>query len=967
MSDEKATGINRRTFLKVAGAAGAVAAAACSSPPGPQKLVPYLVPPEEIVPGMPLFYRTACRECGAGCGVTARTREGRAIKLEGNPDDPISRGALCARGQAAVQGLYAPDRFKGPLRRGAGGKLESVSWDDAEAALADALGKAAGRSGAARVRLLTRPEPGSLGALQREFLAKLGASLAQRVVLDPFDLAPLREAGRLLFGRSELPVFDLAAARTVVSFGADFVESWLSPVALARDFASGRGRVGAARTRLIWVGPRLCLTGVNADRWLPARAGSEAWVALGLLRWLVNPANRVASLAPEAGALFSALGWLQPAEVERQSGVTPTAVARVGAELAQRRPSAVLGPGVLSGGAQATQLAVAIQLINAVLGNVGRTVLYGLDPADDPPSPLGAVKVLLDDVAAGRVDVLLVHHADPVGALPAALAAAAALGRAPLIVSFSDRPDATTDLAHIVLPDAHPLESFGDLSPRRGVVELMQPVMTPLGDQRTAAQVLIEVAAQLPAPATPLPYDDAYSYAQARTAKLFPALKDEALGAAQRAAQQRGGVYTDAKPETVPLHLPEPALLRLAPHEPAAGGRLDLVVFPTALRGDPSGAGMPWLHEVPDVLSSVSWQAWAELAPATAARLGVADGDVVTISSPTGTVELAVSTYPGLSEDAIAVPLGGKEPLTLLPWILDATSGALAWQGVRAAVAKTGRREEMPRFGGTPNEEGRTIVRTVTAAAPTVPPLEPPPKMYPEPKFPKHRWAMAIDMDRCTGCQACAVACYAENNVPVTGPEAMKRGRNMGWLRVEHFAGASAAEPQVNLLLMLCQQCGNAPCEPVCPVYATYTNDEGLNAQVYNRCVGTRYCSNNCPYKVRVFNWIEPKFPAPLNLQLNPDVTVRSKGVMEKCTFCVQRIRFAELTAEGEKRAVRDGEIVPACAQTCPAQAITFGDADDPSSRVAKLQRDGRGYHVLGEINTQPAITYLARVREEEG
>ncbi len=965
MPDKTRDAISRRAFLKVAGAAGVLAS--CSPPAGPQKLIPYLVPPDEIVPGVPLVYRSVCRECAAGCGVTARTREGRVVKLEGNPDDPIGRGALCARGQAALQGLYAADRFKGPLRRGAGGALESVSWDEATAALAAALGTAMVKPSASSVRLLTRLEPGATGALQREFMAKLGASPQQRLVLDPFDLAPLREAGRILFGRAEVPAFDLRAARTVVSFGADFVETWLSPVELARDFAAGRGKIGPERTRLVWIGPRLCLTGVSAERWLPARAGSELWVALGILKWLCDPANRVADLATEAGAIFTAVARLDLAEVERQTGVAAAALAKLGEELAARRPSAVLGPGVLSAGTNATELAVAIQLINWVLGNVGRTVHYGLDTGEDTANPLSAIKALLDDMAAGRVEVLLVHHADPVGALPAALRAAEALRRVPLLVSFSDRPDATTQHAHLILPDTHPLESFDAISPRRGVVALSQPVMTPLMDSRSTSQVLIDVAAKLPAPAGPLPYDDAYAFTQSRTAKFFPGVTGDPLAEAQRLAQQRGGIYSEVKPEAVTLHSPEPALLVPAPAPARTSASLDLVVFPTSLRKNPNEQGFPWLREVPDVLTSVSWITWAELAPATAARLGITDGDVLALTTPAGTVELPACTHPGLREDTVGIPLGASEPLALLPLLLDARAGTLAWQSSLASVKRTGRRVDLPRFEGTPNEEGRTIVHTVTAATPAVPKPAEPGKMYPLPTFPKHRWTMAIDMDRCTGCQACVVACYAENNVPVVGPEAMTRGRNMGWLRVEQFVDRDAEQPRVNLLLMLCQQCGNAPCEPVCPVYATYTNEEGLNAQVYNRCVGTRYCSNNCPYKVRVFNWAEPVFPKPLTMQLNPDVTVRSKGVMEKCTFCVQRIRAAEITAEGEKRPVRDGEIVPACAQTCPAQAIVFGDANDPHSMVSALRREGRGYHVLEELNTQPAITYLARVREEKG
>jgi anaerobic selenocysteine-containing dehydrogenase/Fe-S-cluster-containing dehydrogenase component len=962
MADERPNGIDRRALLKLAGAASLLAG--CSPAPGPQKLIPYLVPPEEIVPGMPLFYRTVCRECPAGCGVTARTREGRVVKLEGNPDDPVGAGALCARGQAAVQGLYAPERFHGPARRAPGGGLESVSWDDAQSSLATALAAARTKGSPAGVWMLTRPEPGSAGALQREFMEKLGVPPDRRVVLEPFDLAALREAGKRLFGRAEVPAFDLGQARTVVSFGADFVETWLSPVALARQFTSGRGSVGPERTRLVWVAPRLCLTGVSADRWLPVRAGGEPWVALALLRFLCDPAQGVAGLAAEAGAIFAALQAFDLAEAERQSGVTRAAIAQLGDELARRRPSAVLGPGLLSSGTNATELAMAVQLINHVLGNVGRTVLYGLDALADPPSPPSGLRALLTAAAAGQVDVLLVHHADPCGTLPAALSAAAALARVPLVVSFADVPDETTKRAHLVLPDDHPLESFGDVSARRGVTALAQPAMTPLWETRAASQVLIEVAAKLPAPATPLPYDDFYSFVQARWAKLFPGLAGDELAAAQRAAQQAGVHVGTAAAEPAVLRLPDPGFFRLAPGPQSQAG-LSVVVFPTALRDDGRGPASPWLKEVPDVLTNVSWTAWAELAPATAKRLGVADGDVVAVSTAAGRVTLPACAFEGLREDVVAVPLG-PEALALLGPEVDALSGATAWQSARAEVARTGRSIRLPRLSATPYEEGRTIVRTVSAAAPTIPAPPAAGKMYPPPSFPVHRWAMAIDLDRCTGCQACVVACYAENNIPVVGPEPMTRGRNMAWLRIEHFVRSEENAARVDLLPMMCQQCGNAPCETVCPVYATYTNPEGLNAQVYNRCVGTRYCSNNCPYKVRVFNWQEPEFAKPLNMQLNPDVTVRSKGVMEKCTFCVQRIRFGENSARDAGGPVKDGAIVPACAQTCPARAIVFGDADDPQSRVAALRRDGRGYHVLEEVNTLPAITYLAHVRDEQ-
>ncbi len=960
-------GWTRRNFLRLALTAGA-AGAACSPKAAPQKLIPFLVPPDEIIPGRPLFYRTVCRECPAGCGVTARTREGRAVKLEGNPDDPIGRGALCARGQAAIQALYAPGRLDGPRRRGADGKLAPIAWDAGEDALAAAL-SAAREKGTSRIRLLTRSEPGSTGAVQKALLRGLGGREEDRVVLEPFDPAPLRAAEEALFGTAQLPVHDLAAARTVVAFGADFLETWLSPVELTRQLSQGRGRVGPDRTRLLWVGPRLSATAMSADRWVRVRAGGELPFALALLRWLAEP-GQLPAIAPEVRPLAPRLAALDVGALARRAGVTPDDVAALGRELVARRPSALLGPGPASQGADATQLAAVLLLANLALGNVGRTVLHGLDPMEDPPSSFADVKALLDDCAAGRVDVLLVHHADPAGALPAALRVADALGKVPLVVTFGDRPDATGAGAHLHLPDHHTLESFGEVTVRRGVVALGQPVMTPLADTRAAAQVLLEVASRLPQAATHFPFGDVYELLQAR-AELF--LRPVAAGATDlgpvlRAAQERGGVYSEAAPEAVALDLHAAERFLAAPPERAAPGpgELDLVLFPTTLRGDGQGPRSPWLDEVSDTVTTLSWTPWAELSPATAARLGVATGDLVTVATGAGRVELPVYVYPGLRDDAVAVPLGGPEAAALLAGDMDAASGALAFAGARATLAKVGRRTALPILEGSPYQEGRSIVKNVSAASPTVKRPDLSARMYPEPSHPIHRWAMAIDLDKCTGCDACIVACYAENNVPVMGREAAEKGRQMGWIRMERYLGPERGTLRVDLMPMLCQHCTNAPCEPVCPVYATYHTAEGLNAQVYNRCVGTRYCSNNCPYKVRTFNWRDAQFQRPLDLQLNPDVTVRSKGVMEKCTFCVQRIRYAEGEAKSEDRKVKDGEITPACAQTCPAQAIVFGDANDPSSRVSRLAAGPRGFAALEELNTRPAITYLARVREED-
>ena len=964
MSREGDPGLSRRAFLQIAGLGAAVAG--CSPSAATQKLASALNPPIDQVPGTPVFYRTVCRECSAGCGVTARTRDGRVTKLEGNPDDPIGRGTLCARGQAGVQRLYAPDRLKGPMRRNAAGAFEPIAWDDAIASLAAALEAAHGKANAAGVRILTRPEPGSAGAVQRALLESLGAASSQRVVLEPFDPWALRAAGKTLFDREEMPAFDLAAARSVVSFGADFLETWLSPVELTRDFSSGRGRDGDARTRLTWIGPRLSATAACADSWLSARPGSEATVALAILRWLVDPANGVAGLSKDAAGILPLVSAFGLAEAAASSGVPAADIERVARELSTRRPSALLGPGASSAGDDASTLALAVLLVNHVLGNVGKTVLYGLDPGEDSPSPPSAMTALVADMAAGRVEVLLVHHADPAGTLPASMGAAAALAKVPLIVSFSDRLDATTRHAHLVLPDHHSLESWGDVTARRGLVALGQPAMTPLADTRAASQTIFDVAGKLAFAAAKFPVTEYYEFVRSRLEarqKQDPAASADAP-VAQRAAFARGGTFAPAAPSTVSRSAtPLPAFP--APAAPPKSGELALVFFPTALRGDGSTADLPWLREIPDVTSTISWTGWAEFSHATAARLGVTTGRRVALTTSSGTVELPAYVYPGLRDEVIAVCLGGSEANALVP-AAGAKPLASFWRGGAVTVRVTGR-ALLAQMEGMPEPHAGALFSKVVSEEGGGKSLKPMPKlsMYKPPEHPKHRWSMSIDLDKCTGCNACTVACYAENNLPVMGAQRLSEGRSMAWLRIErYFEDGDPA--RADFVPMLCQQCDNAPCEVVCPVDATYHTSEGLNAQVYNRCVGTRYCANNCPYKVRVFNYQDPKFESPLHMQLNPDVSVRSKGVMEKCTFCVQRIRYGENAARDEGREVADGEVTTACAQTCPAKAIVFGDSKDPVSKIAGMQKDPRGFGALEELNTRPAITYLARVQPEK-
>jgi Fe-S-cluster-containing dehydrogenase component len=538
------------------------------------------------------------------------------------------------------------------------------------------------------------------------------------------------------------------------------------------------------------------------------------------------------------------------------------------------------------------------------------------------------------------VGTLVVHHADPLGYGAAFADLARALERVPFVAAFANEPDATARRADLVLPDHHFLESWSDVVTRPGGIGVQQPAMSPVLDTRAAADELLAVARSL-GKAEGLPGD---------------AFGDLVRKAYEKDLEQ-GGRWGDAAEVKVEL---SPGALATPPARAALrgpDGGLPLVVAPSfrSLDGLPPRGAL--LKELPDPLSGFAWTGWAELNPVTAAGLAAKPGDVVLLEGPAGRVELPAHVTSGIRAGVVGVPVGeamglldGKGPIGL---------------GVRVAARRNGARvhRHTPEIGRS--QHGRGLVKTVTRSQPNLPEQEPLPSMYPPVEHPDHRWAMAIDLDRCTGCGACTAACYVENNLPIVGAEEVERGRSMSWIRIHAFVEERPEGPVPSFLPLGCQQCTMAPCESVCPTFATYHTKEGLNAQVYSRCVGTRYCENNCPYGVRRFNFFDfPRSPRE-GLGINPDVTVRARGVTEKCTFCVQRIRTAKEDAKMEGRAMRDGDVVTACAATCPAKAITFGDLKDPGSAVSRLAADSRAYQLLGELNTDPGVFYLARRRED--
>jgi anaerobic selenocysteine-containing dehydrogenase/Fe-S-cluster-containing dehydrogenase component len=967
-------GMKRRDFLKVLGVTGAGAATVGCSTGKVEKLIPYVIPPEDIVPGTSTYYTSTCRECPAGCGILVETHEGRATKVEGNPANPISHGNTCARGQASVQGLYHPDRYRGPsLAEETGIPARNVSWAYAEGALAQRIREiqAAGQGGS--IVFLTGGYRGTMSTLADAFTGAIGA---RRV-----DYAPLEDTPRDV---------DFKDADLLVAFGADFLETWGSPVDYAWQFAQMHGYRDGKRGRFVWVGPHRPLTGLNADLWVPAKPGTEVVVAQALAGQVaVAQAAQVAGLSDaEAKRLQTAVDWWKAA----------------GRKVA-------LGPGYAVAGRGSAAVQAAVDALN------GR-------PTAPARADLRPVAQLVADMNAGRVQMILIDADNPAYALPGGLGFAQAMQKVPVRVSFSSFPDETSALCNYVLPKHHFLESWDDYVPRPGVFELVQPAMRPVFNTKQVGDVLLSVAAHMSLPAVGGGVSTYYDY-------LVRAWAGLATGSAWRDAVKRGGVYNGPAGGAAAMAVAAAAPAGGGLPAPSEGsGDLHLVVYPSYRFFDGRNANRPWLMELPDPVAKVAWDSFLEVHPETARRLSVRQGDYVQVKSPYGSVTVAVYEYPGVRRDTVALQMGlghkefgrytkdrGVNAFALLgPTAIDPATGAFSPYGLKVSVTPTGESGEVYKEGlftvpqgiyetGVRLQHDREIaqavgfdqIRALDARGPGEIPgqgevleelkgaggfrpeaMRTDPGHYPPPgteygEYIEHstRWAMAVDLSRCIGCSACTVACSAENNVPVVGPSELKKGRELFWLRIERYFGVGQeteaayrddATDDVRFLPMLCQHCGQAPCEPVCPVYAAYHTPEGTNGQVYNRCVGTRYCANNCPYKVRVFNWFTYEFAEPLTWQLNPDVTVREKGVMEKCTFCIQRIHEAERNAAVEGREIRDGEVTTACAQVCPTEVFVFGNINDPQSAVAKAATSNRGYRALGELNTQPAIVYLKKV-----
>ena len=974
--------VSRRQFLKTLGLAGTATLAGCSDPV--RHLIPYVIPPEDIVPGEATWYASTCRECPAGCGILVKNRDGHVIKVEGNPGQPINTGRLCPRGQASVQGLYDPDRYKGPMMKNPDGALGQVSWETAEDAAAKSL-SAAGRKGA--VVFMSHLMTGAEEDLAVRLMRILGG---EYIVYEPFAYEPLRRANQIVFGKNGLPTYHIEQADFLLSFGANFLETWISNVQFARQFASFHEPGENGKHPFVYVGPRLSMTAANADYWVAVPVGGESCVALGLLRLLLQERP---SLTGAAGRLAPRISAFTPSLVEERTGVKADVLLMMAAQFKKAARPLVLAEGMAFQDPNAFDTAVAANLLCTISPGSRQLLDFSSPVSLGQAAPASEIKALTDRITGGEVSALIIYRANPAYNLPASWAFAPALKMTALI-SFSSFPDETTRLATLLMPSHTFLESWGDYRPQRNVRGLLQPAMGPLFATRPLGDMLLSLGRKIGGQAA-FPENSFYEVLRGRWEQ---GRKEQGITESPDAFWQqslkRGGAWQQGKGEA---ESPAGDLGGLAFSTPAVVPRqkepasFDFFTYPTIRFFDGHPANRPFLQEMPDPVTQVTWDGWVEINPDTARAMRIEKGDVLVIRAGNRTVQAPAFLYAGIPPGSLAMPVGyghgatsgryaageAGNPNVLFSGQLDPSGGLIrSFSGV--TIEKTGRSVVLANADGSAYQHGRRLAQSLSfreylgtrGHAPAL--IMPLPSgwdkkrdFYPGHEHVDYRWGMVIDLDRCIGCLACVVACYAENNVGIVGKRNVAMGRQMSWLHIERYF--EPGQPMVRFLPMLCQHCDSAPCESVCPVFAPHHNKEGINNQVYNRCIGTRDCNENCPWKVRRFNWFTWTHDHPLEWQLNPDVTVRQKGVMEKCSFCIQRVVYAKRVAAGEGRKVRDGEFTTACAQTCPADAIVFGSLMDPESRVSRLAKQARAYQVLGGLNTKTAVIYLKKITQELG
>ncbi|HEY7371046.1 MAG TPA: Fe-S-cluster-containing hydrogenase [Polyangia bacterium] len=953
-------GVSRRGFMQVASLSTAIAAvgAACRKPP--HKIVPFVRRPEEVVPGNPMHFATAFGLDGYASGLLVESHEGRPTKVEGNPAHPQTLGATTPFEQGLALGVYDDDRAK-QLRTGE----RPLAWRTLLAELAERSNHLAASRGAG-LRFLTAPTTSPLlGDLRKRILERFpGAKfVSYSSVADDGAV----EGAKLAFGKPLVPRHKVAPANVILSLDADFLGEGSEQTRLSREFAARR-EPSRQMSRLYAVEPALTITGAMADHRLRL-AGSEVGAFLSSLISMMA-SRGLSALAPLASLTHGQRRW------------DPKWLVAVASDLERNRGNSL----VIAGRRQPPAVHALAAALNVALGNLGSTVDYGAPLTTDPTAGAGSLRGLVEEIAAGGVDTLVITASNPVYGAPVDFKLAKLLDRVPNSIYFGLYEDETAAACKTIVPAAHPLETWGDLRATDGTVSLVQPLIAPLWGGIQEADLLAAFVNEGDVGAHALLKK--FWQGQGKAADDFDGNWERWLA--------DGIVPGTAAPAEAGLAVDGAALAQaIAPQmsgaTPPQGIELAFTSDPKVYDG--RFANNVWLQELPHPITKLTWENAAMLSEATAKALGVETGDVVEITSRDRHIDAPVMLVPGHADDVVTLTLGygrtGGEKVATGVGGFNAGELRVSdafWFDGGARIQKT---ERSVRFSITQDHwkmspDGReTPPPAVDATLAEV--LDPKSAFHeeigerrPDPEHPQpvihqpvdyskqqYKWAMAIDMNKCTGCSACVVACQSENNITTVGKENVRKGREMQWIRIDRYYKGEYADPELVIQPVTCMQCETAPCEYVCPVNATVHSDEGLNEMVYNRCIGTRYCSNNCPYKVRRFNFLNyiEDYTAAREMGMNPDVTVRTRGIMEKCTYCVQRIERKRIATRIEGRTILDGELETACQQGCPTRAIVFGSLNDPSSKVSQLQADPRRYDLLHELGTRPRTVYLARVR----
>ena len=939
-------GVDRRRFLQLSSASLALAGlTGCTRQP-PEKIVPYVTQPEELVPGKPLYFATAFELDGYAEGILVESHAGRPTKVEGHPEHPASLGATTLFAQAAVLSLYDPDRSQAVRHLNRIRTWQSFT-DETQRGL-----KALNALGGARLRVLTGPltSPTMTAKIENLLTANPRARWHQ---WSPVGRQSEMAGAEMAFGERVATRYELKQARVVVALDADFLNSGPGALRYARDFMRGRRvrSVADSMNRLYAAETTPTGTGAVADHRLPVPATDVERLAVSL-------AAAVGVVGAEPGDLDDALqGWVEMAA----------------ADLVAHRGAAAVIPGQQC---SPTVHALA-HAINEALGNVGRTVVYS-DPIESGGTDyLEDLRALVDDMQAGEVDVLAIIDANPVFDAPADLAFEAAMLNVPRRIHLGLHDDETGELCHWHVPRAHDFECWGDARAYDGTVTIRQPLIEPLYGGKSPLELVHLLTGE--------PEVSAREILEQHWAG-----ENGALSASDWRRAIHDGMVADSRSPARPVSLRPNVVSEISG---AVGERVrsrSLVFRPDPTTYDGRFANNGWLQECPKPLSKLTWDNAAIIGPALATKLGVSNEQMVRLDSADRSLEIPVWIQPGQADETITLHLGyGRSRAGQVgngngfnAYLLR-TSESL-WQATDVMVTPlTGTyplaSTQLHQNIAPTNLEGREAEKRHLVRTASLEEFHHHPEfaqhvthgptgdvsLYPPYEYDGYAWGMSVDLSACTGCNACIIACQSENNIAVVGNDQVQLGREMHWIRIDRYFEGDVEDPQIHHQPVMCMHCEQAPCEVVCPVAATTHSSEGLNEMTYNRCVGTRYCSNNCPYKVRRFNFLKySDYDTPvLALMRNPDVTVRFRGVMEKCSYCVQRINKARIAAETEPRSIKDGEIVTACQQVCPTEAIIFGDLNDESSRASRRKASPLDYGILEELSTKPRTTYLARVR----